>query len=223
VYVAGSFGEIGLAARSALAALDPATGLALPWNPDVDGGVEAILPFDDRVYLGGIFDHVGGSFRSRIAAVDTLVGAANGWDAGLQSGGVYALAAATGVVFAGGEFTNVAGVARANLAAITDPTLTVSVPQGSASQPGVRLAPPAPHPLRGLGTIAYDLPAAGPVDLALYDIAGRRVRVLVAGEVRAAGRHVVGWDASEFAAGVYLARLRVGGAEATRRVVVLGR
>jgi hypothetical protein len=72
-----------------------------------------------------------------------------------------------------------------------------------------------PNPFNPITTIRYDLPAAGPVRLAVYDVAGRLVRVLVAGE-RAAGSYEAVWDGRDQSgrsspSGSYLARLVAGG------------
>jgi len=99
----------------------------------------------------------------------------------------------------------------------------VSVASRFLSSSGVRLAPAAPHPLRGGGTFAFELPAATRVELALFDLAGRLVKSLIAGEPRTAGRHTVAIDTSKLAPGVYLARLRTGLGDAQQRTVVLGR
>lgn len=68
-----------------------------------------------------------------------------------------------------------------------------------------------PNPFNPQTEIRFEIPAAGPVRLDLSDVAGRRVRTLVAGE-RAAGVHRVRWDGTDeqgqgVAAGLYCARL----------------
>ncbi|MBD3371965.1 MAG: T9SS type A sorting domain-containing protein, partial [Candidatus Coatesbacteria bacterium] len=60
---------------------------------------------------------------------------------------------------------------------------------------------------------------AGVVELALYDLAGRRAATLIDGPLPA-GRHVVSLDASAYAAGVYLLRLSAAGTTATSRLVI---
>jgi hypothetical protein len=77
----------------------------------------------------------------------------------------------------------------------------------------------APNPFNPRTTIRFDLPAAGPVRLAVYDLAGRLVRVLVEGE-RAAGSYEAVWDGRDTTgrsapSGSYLARL-VAGAKVER-------
>jgi hypothetical protein len=51
----------------------------------------------------------------------------------------------------------------------------------------------APNPSEGRTVITYELPAAGPVVLRLYDAAGRLVETLL-DRVDAAGRHQIAWN-----------------------------
>ena len=86
------------------------------------------------------------------------------------------------------------------------------------------LAPPAPNPARGGALLRYALPFAARVTLALFDVAGRRVRVLEQGG-RDAGEHAARWDGRDaddrpVPAGLYFARLEAGGHRATARVVI---
>jgi hypothetical protein len=76
-----------------------------------------------------------------------------------------------------------------------------------------------PNPFADRTTLGYDLPAATRVRLAVYDVLGREVAVLVDGEV-AAGRHAAVLDAGTLASGLYVCRLTAGDFTATRRVVV---
>lgn len=81
----------------------------------------------------------------------------------------------------------------------------------------------SPNPSPGRTRIGFDLPRAGTVSLAVFDLAGRRVRTLV-DEVREAGRYDVAWDGDgespgPRAAGVYFVRLEHGGETRTERLV----
>jgi hypothetical protein len=76
-----------------------------------------------------------------------------------------------------------------------------------------------PNPTTGLTEITFALPASAEVRLAVYDVLGREVAVLVA-ERREAGRHVARFDAGALPSGVYLYRLDAGGLTATRRLTV---
>ena len=78
----------------------------------------------------------------------------------------------------------------------------------------------APSPLRGTARVRFTLPAAAEVDLALFDVSGRRTATLVKGRA-GAGRHEFDWSAERLPAGLYFARLRVGAAVRTETVVRL--
>jgi hypothetical protein len=80
----------------------------------------------------------------------------------------------------------------------------------------------APNPFNPMTTIKYDLPAAGPVRLSVFDIAGRLVRTLV-DESMPQGSHEAVWDGRdatgrEVGSGSYLARLEFGGRVETVRM-----
>jgi hypothetical protein len=105
------------------------------------------------------------------------------------------------------------------------PDATVEVPAEPAARAALRLAAPAPNPSGGAVALAFEIPAATVVDLAVYDVAGRRVAVLAGGQYPA-GRHAVRWDGADargarLLGGVYFCRLQAGGAVAVQRFVVL--
>lgn len=73
------------------------------------------------------------------------------------------------------------------------------------------LAPPSPNPFRGSAALRFGLARAGEVRLELFDVGGRRVRMLAEG-VRSAGSHMVPWDGRDdggrpVGAGIYFVRL----------------
>ncbi len=93
------------------------------WNPNLNGGVQAIAVSGSNVYLGGNFTTVGGATRNRAAAVGTD-GTLTGWNPNLD-GGVLAIGVSGSNVYLGGYFTIVGGAARNYAAAVgTDGTLT---------------------------------------------------------------------------------------------------
>ncbi len=89
-----------------------------------------------------------------------------------------------------------------------------------------RLLPCRPNPFNPHTTIAYELPAEGPVSLRIYDVAGRLVRVLRQAASESAGRHEVVWDGQDaggrgVASGTYLCRLESGRHRAVQRLVLV--
>ncbi len=89
-------------------------------------------------------------------------------------------------------------------------------PAAEVTWPGLRLLPAFPNPANGGVEVTFRLPVTATVRLDLYDALGQRVRVLVDGQLLAAGEHRSVWDGRddgghELASGVYLARLHVAG------------
>jgi hypothetical protein len=88
---------------------------------------------------------------------------------------------------------------------------------------GPTLFPAAPNPFRSDVALRYELTAAGPVHLAVFDVSGRMVANLVSG-TRGAGVHQVVWNGRDDSGaatspGVYLVRLQSGSGELTDKVV----
>jgi subtilisin family serine protease len=95
----------------------------------------------------------------------------------------------------------------------------------AAAAGGAAFAPPAPNPARSRSTLRFALARPGRARLAVYDAAGRQVRVLLDGEC-AAGERSVAWDLADAAgrpvnAGLYFAKLEAADAGLTRRVAVV--
>ncbi|MBI2501797.1 MAG: T9SS type A sorting domain-containing protein [Candidatus Latescibacteria bacterium] len=94
------------------------------------------------------------------------------------------------------------------------------------SLPGAyRLLPNFPNPFNPETALRVELPRAGQVAVEVYDAAGQRVRSLVEGWLPA-GVQTFTWDGRdergrEVGSGVYLARLRAGGAEDLRKMLLL--
>jgi hypothetical protein len=83
----------------------------------------------------------------------------------------------------------------------------------------------APNPFSGRTTIKFDLPTATAANLAVYNVAGQKVRTL-AGGTMPAGSHAVSWDGradngQRVAGGVYLYRLTTPDHQSTKRLVYI--
>jgi hypothetical protein len=104
-------------------------------------------------------------------------------------------------------------------------SLDSPVIEPSPAQAEITLSANHPNPFVGGTTIVYALPAAMPVRLEIFDIAGRKVRTLVNG-VQGAGESRVNWNGRDehgarVSAGVYIYRLEAGTTRLTRRMSVL--
>ena len=76
-----------------------------------------------------------------------------------------------------------------------------------------------PNPFNPTTNITYKLAKKEPVELSVYDITGRKIKVLV-DTVQNAGAHEVRWSAENLSSGVYLLALRAG-ADALYRKMLL--
>ncbi|HMB90796.1 MAG TPA: T9SS type A sorting domain-containing protein, partial [Rhodothermales bacterium] len=77
-----------------------------------------------------------------------------------------------------------------------------------------------PNPFNPTTTIAFALPQTAPVRLAVYDVLGREVAVLVDG-VQPAGTHQVQIDARRWSSGMYFYTLEANGQQQTQRMVLV--
>jgi hypothetical protein len=77
-----------------------------------------------------------------------------------------------------------------------------------------------PNPFNPSTQIAYQIPAASHVRLALYDLLGREVTLLV-DEQKAAGRYTVQLNAAGLASGPYVYRMTAGGFLQARRMMLV--
>ena len=83
-----------------------------------------------------------------------------------------------------------------------------------------------PNPLQARAVIRFSLPTAGPVDLTICDLAGRKVSTVLAGAWQDQGVSEVAWDGrgvqgAAIPGGVYFVHLRAGGLAIVRRLVVV--
>ncbi len=91
--------------------------------------------------------------------------------------------------------------------------------------PSVTFAPAFPNPARGSTTLRFVLPSETNVRVAIYDVAGRRVRELASGQ-RPAGEQTLAWDmrdeaGREVSSGIYFARLDAERQSLTQKLVKL--
>jgi hypothetical protein len=217
----GSFTHAGVIAVDHLARWNGSS-----WEP-VGGGVQgtigatvsALHVSQDHLLVGGLFDRVGGNLPAHcIARWDD----SSGWTvfgSGV-SGHVLALSPTTTGFFAGGDFL-IAGDRFSPCLALWETEPAEIVDSTFDTPPEVSFMNPYP-----VGSpILLDLPrACAAVDATLYDVLGRRVRVLFRGDL-AAGPRELKWDGRSDTGipagrGVYLLRVIGGGTTATGRLVL---
>ena len=114
---------------------------------------------------------------------------------------------------------------HAGLVATLVPGITAVLEEQQASAPELfNLSQNYPNPFNSSTVIRYQLPSNEDVELAVYNLAGQKVAVLVQGE-RAAGNYLLHWDGRDreersLASGVYVYRLQAGANVQTRKLVL---
>ncbi|HET9951223.1 MAG TPA: FlgD immunoglobulin-like domain containing protein [Candidatus Eisenbacteria bacterium] len=104
------------------------------------------------------------------------------------------------------------------------PTAVFESPDG-APRASARLLGAAPNPFNPRTTIRFELPRAARARLAIFDVRGGLVRVLVDGP-QPAGHHEIAWDGLDglgraVATGTYFYRLETEGTSAARKLTLL--
>jgi hypothetical protein len=77
-----------------------------------------------------------------------------------------------------------------------------------------------PNPFNPSTSIKFDIPKSAYVKLAVYDIVGREVRLLI-NDYRNAGTHIVNFDAAGLSSGVYVYRLESGNFISEKRMMLV--
>jgi hypothetical protein len=116
------------------------------------------------------------------------------------------------------------GWGRLNLQATLQTFLARTTAPAIAAAGGLSLDA-VPNPARGPIALRFALPAPAWIEVTLYDVAGRVVRVLAEG-ARPAGGQDIRWDGTdsagaEAAPGVYFARLEAGGHTVLQKVTLV--
>ena len=115
-------------------------------------------------------------------------------------------------------FTGLAAPAR--LALSFESNTSVSLESVGDLPEAYQLWPNYPNPFNTITTLRYALPQAGHVVLSLYDVRGRRVRVLADG-MREAGVHEVILEAGALPSGMYVYRLETSEGGFTQRMLLV--
>jgi len=103
----------------------------------------------------------------------------------------------------------------------TDDKTSLAKQGADGSDPAqVALHAPTPNPVASTTQITYALPERTEVDLAVYDLMGRKVATLDTG-TRSAGTHRPRLDATVLPSGTYIVRLRAGEVQKSRRITVV--
>jgi hypothetical protein len=98
---------------------------------------------------------------------------------------------------------------------------TTDIDETGAELPSrVELSANYPNPFNPTTTFRYSIDRAAGVEVAIYDVLGRKVRTLV-DEQKAAGTYRVRFDASELTSGIYFYRIHAGDVVRTRKMMLV--
>ena len=78
-----------------------------------------------------------------------------------------------------------------------------------------------PNPFNPTTKIKYSIPSAGKVKLAVYDILGKEIAVLVNDKQQSAGTYVLDFDGSRYSSGVYFYRIITQGRIITQKMMLI--
>lgn len=142
----------------------------------------------------------------------------HGLRATVAEAGVVGASAAGNVRLSAGFWMPAAGVAT-SVSPLPPETPAFESPAAN------RLYAPSPNPVAGAALLHFTLAGESAARLALYDVTGRRVRLLAEGR-RPAGRHQVAWDGRDdagrrVASGIYFLRLEADSWSAGERLLVI--
>jgi hypothetical protein len=185
----------------------------------MDNDVSSLTEFNGELVAGGVFTTAGGAPASRMARWD-----GSAWR-NLGSGTnnpVSALLADGNFLRVGGWFTEAGGRAQFFLATWADSVITLDITVPTPLM-AVKLSRATPNPFRRRVVFSWSIEEPGNVRISVYDVAGRRIAVVLEGG-HAAGPHVTSWngvlDGGRGAApGVYLAVLETAGHRVSKRFV----
>jgi hypothetical protein len=231
LYVGGEFRSVGGQPRDALAAVDVATGATLAWSPNADWLGAHSVPrhglavLDSTVYVGGRFGWIGGASREGFAALNASDAQATCWDPGRCFVAIDIVPFGN-TIYVGGFFEQMGGYPMNSLAAFSVPTVGAerrafpSTEENSAAPPSV-LSFAVSNPARGIGEVRFSLLTAAFLNIAVFDLQGRRVASVLERAWLGAGDHRVTIPTEGWRAGLYLCRMTTGDATATGKFVVV--
>jgi hypothetical protein len=98
--------------------------------------------------------------------------------------------------------------------------LSTDIPEEPAVPMGFSLEQNYPNPFNPSTVIRFQLPVVGDVQVAVYDVLGRKVATLVNGTM-SAGSHQITFEAGSLSSGVYVVRMQAGDFIDSRKIVLV--
>ncbi len=203
-------------------------GLPEYYIGECQGSVNAILRTENYLYIGGLFDRT----QNLTGESAEFIVRHNGteWesmDGGVghylrRGGTVNSIAQINSQIIIVGNFLTAGGQPASRITVWNeegDPT-SISGNELEGIPNRITLSQNYPNPFNPTTTIVYGLPVQSDVRLEVFDMIGRRVAVLVDGNIQG-GYHQVQFDASNLASGVYFYRIAAGTEVITQKMTLV--
>jgi hypothetical protein len=233
-FLGGAFAHLSGEPRERLGAVNAITGDVTEWradaanpNPNLDR-VYKLAVSGSQLFVAGSFQSVNGVARNGVAALDAGTAQLFDWDPqlggsrfgnGLDPGIAWSIAPFGNTVYVGGSFSWSGTTPNAMLAGFS-----IHPEQGHPAKGrhgSIALAAPTPNPTPDAATVSFTLESKASVSLAVYNVNGRRVRLILDQQLLDAGLHKAPIETSGLPAGFYFCRLDALGESASRKFVVL--
>ncbi|MCL5029514.1 MAG: T9SS type A sorting domain-containing protein, partial [Bacteroidetes bacterium] len=194
----------------------------------VNSDVRALAFMGGNLYAGGLFTTTNpanlSASANRIAKWDGSNYSALGSGMFGNSGcSVTALTVIGDDIYAGGNFFSAGGVYANNIAKYSCSGTTTSVGDDNSNYTLPQrflLEQNYPNPFNPTSTIRYEVPEMSFVNISVYDILGREIKVLV-NEQKSPGHYQVIFDAKNLASGVYFYIIRTGNFTQSKKMILL--
>ena len=176
----------------------------------------AATEYNGQIVVGGDFDSIGGVAANNIAIWDGTtfsplgsgISSYPGWENSFPPY-VSKLQVFQDELYVLGQFFMAGGIESNNIARWTKNNVSTDIEDDN-----VFILPQAfelhqnyPNPFNPTTEISFTIPKNSNVTLEIFNILGQKVSTLVDG-YKSVGTHTVTWDASKFASGMYLYRLK---------------
>ena len=205
LYVGGNFSTIGGIATNCIAKWDGAVWSKVGTSgTGINNTVIALASSGGYLYAGGAFNTAGGVAANHIAKWNGSTWSALGSGIGTPdstSHQVWSIAAYNGSVYAAGQFPTAGGVPAINIARWTSPTAAGYI------SPTAKEVNIYPNPLDRNSVVAFYAAMKTNVAIDVYDITGRHISTVFAGQADEGAHQYPLGAAQKFAAGVYIVRI----------------
>lgn len=189
-----------------------------------DGSLLAVrVKVEQRLALNGVITQINGNRVSIQGLAQTLTSASLIFDEQNRAANAQALRVNQRVDLVAQTVQGQNQIVIARI--VFSPATSVEERPGTQPPRAFVLSQNYPNPFNPSTVIRFVLPQSGPANLAIYNILGHRVRMLVEG-VQKAGEQRIMWDGRDddgaaVASGIYFYRLEAGGFTQTRRLTLL--